>query len=572
MTRGTSAGKTMPLSIAFRFPAGRYHATPFGHHVNEGLIEWPPSPWRILRAMISVGYTTGIWRGADLSAIARSLIEKLASELPRYHLPPAVGTHSRHYMPVGGLDTSRVEKKTLVFDTWARIGEAELTVSWHDARLEPSELSMLGDLVERLNYLGRSESWVEGRIAQEDEPAPEPNCFPEQRGKMLGHGWEQIPLLAAKSASDFSIWRDRQIQRALADLSLPDGRNPSKKLLRKRDGAVEPYPEDLLDCLQKDTTWWRSHGWSQPPGSRRVFYWRPSNAVAIGSPWGNKAVVRERRVEAMLLSITNASRNDHALPPVTRTLPQADLLHHALVGIATHGGTPEVELTGRDENRVPLRGPHEHAHINPLDLDGDGHLDHILIWAPMGISMISQTAVLTARRTFTKGGMEPLRLAMAARGDLADLAELPGIYGKRIAELFAGRSTSWQSATPFVPPRHMKARGKNTLERQVRAELRSRGFPEPVSVHQLAPIPRNRSAIATTAGATTRRDQVSWNRFRHFILSRHRGPVPPTTCGFAIQLDFEQPVRGPIALGYGSHFGLGLFEGATETTVSTLPS
>ena len=563
MTRRTPASRTMPLSLTFRFRPGRYHATPFGHHVNEGLIEWPPSPWRILRALLSVGYTTGVWYGAGPPATARRLVEKLSSELPRYYLPPAIGTHCRHYMPIGGLDSARLEKRKLVFDTWAHIEDEELTVSWNDVRLEPSELSVLGVLVERLNYLGRSESWVEGRIAREDEPTPEPNCFPEQHGKMLGLGWEQVPLLAATSASAFSVWRDEQIEQALADLPLPDGKKPSKTLLRKRDQAVQPYPDDLLDCLQKDTTWWRFHGWSQPPGSRRIFYWRPPNAIAVGSPRVRKAIVHAPRVEAVLLSITNASRNDHALPPVTRTLPQADLLHHALVGIAARNGTPKAELTGRDENHTPLRGPHEHAHINPVDLDGDGHLDHILIWAPMGLSMSSQTAVLAARRTFTKGGMEPLRLAMAARGGLEDLANMPGIYGNRIAQLFAGTATSWQSATPFVPPRHMKARGKNTLEGQVRAELHSRGFPEPVSVHQLAPVPWSRTATTTANGAATRGNQVRWNRFRHFILSRQRGPVPPTACGFAIQLDFERPVRGPIALGYGSHFGLGLFEGDT---------
>ena len=41
------------IALSVRFIAGRYHATPWGHHVNEGLIEWPPSPWRILRALLA---------------------------------------------------------------------------------------------------------------------------------------------------------------------------------------------------------------------------------------------------------------------------------------------------------------------------------------------------------------------------------------------------------------------------------------------------------------------------------------------------------------------------------------
>ena len=42
--------------LELSFPAGRYHATPWGRHVNEGAVEWPPSPWRIVRALIATWY------------------------------------------------------------------------------------------------------------------------------------------------------------------------------------------------------------------------------------------------------------------------------------------------------------------------------------------------------------------------------------------------------------------------------------------------------------------------------------------------------------------------------------
>ena len=118
----------MPTLI-LRFPGRRYHATPWGHHVNEGQIEWPPSPWRLLRALIATGYATLQWSGDGPPAVARSLIEKLASVLPRYRLPPAAGAHSRHYMPLAKLTNGR-EDTTLVFDTWAQVDDGELVVSW----------------------------------------------------------------------------------------------------------------------------------------------------------------------------------------------------------------------------------------------------------------------------------------------------------------------------------------------------------------------------------------------------------------------------------------------------------
>ena len=554
----------MPVSLAFRFVAGRYHATPYGHHVNEGLIEWPPSPWRLIRSLISVGYTSGAWNSDGPSMVARNLMEKLSVHLPCYHLPSAVGTHSRHYMPTGKLNSeTKIEEKTLVFDTWARIEDKELVVNWRDMHLGDDELITLRILVDRLNYLGRSESWVEGRLVNGDEPIPEVNCFPEQSGNMPGRCWEQVALLAPVSASDFEDWRRAQLEKALADFALPGGKKPTKALLDKRAKAAAPYPADLLDCLQKDTTWTRSYGWSQPPGSRRVFYWRPSDAISVGAPKARTGTRSEKRVEAMLLALTNASRNDHALPPVIRTLPQAELLHRAVVGAASRKRAPPPEITGRDENRQPLKGPHEHAHINALDLDGDGHLDHILIWAPMGLGANAQAAIRALRRTFTKGGVEPLRLGLAGTGALRDLVQLSGIYGRRLAPLIS-ENTVWQSVTPFVPPRYMKPRGKNTIEGQIRTELESRGLPEPAQVRRLVPIIRNGSDTHLIRGATFGGDAVNWNRFRHFNLARKHGPTPPVAHGFAIRLEFERPVSGPLAIGYGSHFGLGLFGGVVS--------
>ena len=547
----------MSVSLAFQFTSGRYHATPYGHHVNEGLVEWPPSPWRLVRALISVGYTSGVWTDHPPPVAAR-LIEKLSAELPSYTLPDAIGTHSRHFMPVGRFNTDKVEQTTLVFDTWLRVGDGELVVSWPNVLLEDAERAMLRLLVGRLNYLGRSESWVAARVADDGQRKSEANCFPERSGDRPGPGWEQIDLLAPESPDDYLAWRRSVLATALADLPLPVGRKPAKTLTNRRKKAAAPYPDNLLDCLQKDTTWLRSHGWSRPPGSRRVFYWRRANAVSTGAPKASTVSRRPPPVEAMLLSLTNTARNDHALPPVTRTMPQAELLHRALVGIAARLGSTPPELTGRDTNGRPLRGPHRHAHINPLDLDGDGHLDHVLIWAPGGLSTDAQAAIRRVRRTPTKGAVEPLRLALAGRGHLRDLTELRGDYGRGIGRIQES-STVWESLTPFVPPRYIKNRGRNTLAGQVRAELLSRSLPEPTVVECLAPVSGVPDGTLTPPEQATGRGIAEWHRLRHFVTSRQRGPQPPADVGFSIRLEFARPVCGPIAIGYGSHFGLGLF-------------
>ncbi len=512
----------MPLSLVFRFIAGRYHATPYGHHVNEGLIEWPPSPWRLLRALVSVGYTYNYWDHTGPSSTGRSLIYKLASDIPRYHLPQAISAHSRHYMPTGILKNG-MEKTTLVFDTWAQVQE-ELTIFWDDVDIDEDEMSLLTSLVESLNYLGRSESWVVGRVVSSAKLALDPNCHVEQPDYNPDSGWEQVSLLCPISASEYGALRESELQHR----------------------AAEHYPVDLMECLQVDTSWMREHGWNQPPGSRRVSYWRPVNAIAVTSHMTQRSS-QPKPHEAILLSLTHASHNDHALPDVTQTLPQAEIFHRTLVGTATKMGNPPSILTGCDEYHKPLRSSHKHAHINPLDLDGDGHLDHILIWTTVGLGTDAQAAIRAVRKMFPKNPLDPLRLAPIMTGDLIDLNSLPAPYGTQASKLIT-ESASWQSLTPMILPRYIKARGRNTLEGQIRAELASRGLPEPTKIDVLPP--------RTQAVKTCNRH---WGRFRHFVTSRKNGPPPPSIQGFVVKLFFDRKIKGPIAIGYGSHYGLGLF-------------
>ncbi|OYT71749.1 MAG: type I-U CRISPR-associated protein Cas5/Cas6, partial [Chloracidobacterium sp. CP2_5A] len=347
-------------TVKIRFPGGRYHATPWGHHVNEGLIEWPPSPWRLLRALLACGFSSQGW--TDVPPVARRLIDKLAAVLPKYHLPDASAAHSRHYMPI---IEGKVQKTTLVFDTWANVGADALLIHW-PCELDAEETELLRTLVAALGYLGRSESWVEAELTDE---LAEWNAMPCQDGEHRGPGWEQVSLMAAIPPADYGTWQKQQAEAALAPYPLPEGKKkPTAKLLKDREKAIEPYPVDLIACLTKDTAWWKGHRWSQPPGSQRVLYWRRSDALQVGVPTRRRPVPA-RPVTMMLLAITTPSGNPSALPPVTRTLPQAELFHRAIIGRLGNGQRVNCpELTGKDESGQPLHDHHEHAHTIPVDL------------------------------------------------------------------------------------------------------------------------------------------------------------------------------------------------------------
>lgn len=534
------------LTLRLRFPAGRYHATPYGHHVNEGIVEWPPSPWRLVRALVARGYATLGW--LEVPEAARRLVSVLSSTLPRYRLPQATLAHSRHYMPLGSLKKGR-EETTLVFDAWADVGDGEVLIGW-DIDLDSEAHSLLAELASTLDYLGRSESWVEGQLLASSVAWPdgEDDAYPHDQGRRPGSGWEQVATTAPVPASEYVAWREESVAAGLASIRAPaDGRRPgAKKLVADRMKVETPYPSDLVTALQRDTAWWKQHRWSQPPGSRRVLYWRRRDALAVTVPV--RAYRRQAdSVEAMLLAITTPSGRTSALPSVNRTLPQAQLLHRALVSRVGRGQRIDCpEIVGRDPQRKPLEG-HRHAHILPLDLAGTGRLDHVIVYAKMGLGPSAQQAIRSLRRTWTKGGVGGLQVAVAGCGSLDDLRRLPSPCADAITRLLGpltGASV-WTSETVFVPPRHIKRRGRNTLEGQVQDELASRGMP-PARVEIL---PWDDSTL----------------RLRHSIRVRAApAKSPPADIGFVLRLRFERSILGPLLLGYGAHFGLGRFGCSTS--------
>lgn len=525
-------------TLHLRFPGGRYHATPGGHHVNEGQIEWPPSPWRLLRALIATGYATHGW--TSIPPEGEQLLRALASTLPTYHLPAVSAAHTRHYMPLAILDKGR-EKTTMVFDTWAQVGDGVLGITW-PVSLDATSTALLDTLVNGMGYLGRSESWVDGCLVASDVAPPGTRpAYPCNDKPHPGPGWQKVPLTAAETPESFTAWRAPLAQAALEDLSLPEGtKKAGKKLLEDRAKAIAPFPTDLLDALQWDTSRWKGHRWGQPPGSRTVLYWRPADALEIGPP-ASVQHTAVRRVSAMLLALATPSRNASALPTVARRLPQAELLHRALISHAAGGGRIDCsEFTGRDADGQRLTG-HRHAYLLPIDLDGDGHLDHIVIHARAGLGEVAQRAVHSLRRTWQKGGTD-LQLSLAGSGDLGALRQLPESLQTGVERLLGslGGSRTWISSSPFVPPRFLKPSGRNCLVGQVQAELASHGHP----VAEVELLPWDDQTLP----------------LRHAVrVRRGRASPPPVDCGFALRLSFPTPVTGPIALGYGSHFGLGLF-------------
>ena len=81
---------------------------------------------------------------------------------------------------------------------------------------------------------------------------------------------------------------------------------------------------------------------------------------------------------------------------------------------------------------------------------------------------------------------------------------------------------------------------------QLRREWHGRGtgLPEILEIRELPSVAHGGRALRP----------LHFHRFR-----RKRGLVQPDTLGRLLELRSAQSVRGPIALGFACHFGLGLF-------------
>lgn len=503
------------IAVALSFTAGRYHATPWGKHVNEGVAEWPPSPWRILRALVAVRYRTlpADTVAGDTSATLGSLVAKLARP-PRFVLPTATLGHSRHYVP---WEKKGPGDRTLAFDTFVAIDRDQpVVVIWPDADLTETEAGLLRLLLDRLPYLGRAESWCAASICP---VPPDANCTP-----------------IGESAAD----SNQEIVRVL----VPDTSEPG----------------ELLDALSVDVGIVRTRERRLiPRGSRFERYARSRDCFALAPD----ATIDRHPVVTERYTVARYAIDAHPRPLLTSTVDVADLARQACLSIYGRLNARAVSpvLSGKSPDRVPLKD-HAHAHYLPTDEDGDGYLDHLTIFARQGFDERERQALARLFELAPGGERPPLPLLLLGMGTEDDFNRVSMIRASRV----------WRTVTPFVLTRHPKVTRAgipklNEHGRQIDGpedqvyrewEYRRRADPSLPRLERVEPVP-----VAVVGGR-----QIRWLAFRRWRTGEREGS---SSAGYGFRLWFDAPVSGPIALGANCHFGLGQFVADDEPLVNSDP-
>jgi CRISPR-associated protein Csb2 len=481
------------LAIKFAFTAGRYHATQWGRQVNEGVPEWPPSPWRILRGIVATWRRTlPGWPEARVVPI----LEALASEFPRFHLPAASTGHTRHFMPY--IEGSR-ERTALVIDSFVAIRtDAPVFAVWPKIELAQAQEEDLSAILQNMPYLGRAESWVEASLASE---YPEINCYALESGSLPQGDLEITRTLTPRSP-----------------IKLKDLEVESSSL--RRAGRIDP----------EGGQWW--------PYIRKADCFKAYRSVGRQRHWRGEGATVARFAMA-----------GRPLPMAADTLRWGELARKSAMAMygRQNDGSRSEKLSGKDEEGKPLKG-HRHAFYVPTDMDGDGRLEHLTIWTPGRLSEKDFRAIVSVDALQPRGRPEAVQLVYQSHGSEEEY--------RGVSPLF-GRSRHWRSLTPYVLTRHVKFRGPKGAKRmvdgpedQIRREVALR-FPDGPKLAEVRVLHPHCSIKPIERGRS--------GGLRPFEFFRHKRGGSNGGGAFNVKLEFEEEIGGPLLLGFACHYGLGIF-------------
>jgi len=241
-------------------------------------------------------------------------------------------------------------------------------------------------------------------------------------------------------------------------------------------------------------------------------------------------------------------------PRLTDAILLAERIHVALVELSDGSSI----FTGCDGSGRPLKG-HAHAYIlsesnQALGRGCNGEITHVTIYAAAGFGPAERDALENLRKIH---GLD-VQLTLMSMGMPGDIG---GVNVSRGECPLLAEARTWVSRTPFLPTRHPKATRAGVPKRDERGlqigspehELRRllwlEGFSEPVAVE---PVP-----FTELAG-----QKIGWASFQRARSSgdgRRAG-----SAGYGFRIEFPKKVQGPIAVGYGAHFGMGAFMSEVE--------
>ena len=203
----------MPTAIGIRLLSECYAACPWDTAHVEGIVEFPPSSWRIYRAIFA-GFFLAFDAGRKVNREdIEEIISILATTLPDYYLPQSTYVQTRTNRKDLTDDTRLYKSGKKLVSGELRFHPNDCTIYIHwNVELNKQQIALLDTCLNFCAYLGRRESDAVWQI--EDGELPQINCHPDTRGniKTLVPGDDFEPKHLLKSPREiFDIQRKQHI-------------------------------------------------------------------------------------------------------------------------------------------------------------------------------------------------------------------------------------------------------------------------------------------------------------------------------------------------------------------------
>lgn len=546
------------ISVQINLPWGRYHAHPWGQ--NPGRVqeaEWPPSPWRLLRALASAWFRSHMAKIPSAAVV--ELIELLSKELPEIGIGKVSFAKTVHYQPNYKHSSSDAR-----FATYGRTRHENHFAAtaqpfyfrWQSSVLTASQQEILTELLEHVSYFGRADSICEASLLNNSNELPDEIdwCKPclDAAGKPQKRIAQQCRVVFCANPSDFKItdlWLRRNVQ--------CNGIDTPQHLVNQMLSSDMQVDGGIIVSYQMPD------GWPQKWVVHTAQTKKRSNAATATS---------EGLKVAHYLRFSLQCR----VPIVSKfTVPLAEMFRasaiYHLCKVYGDGATSPA-IAGKD---VP-QGYHNAFYL-PLghDMSQPGVITDLHVWCPMGFTKTEMDIFLRVRKLKWGNGRFPVNPVLIAAGDLpAPETKLSIGGGTKL------KSRVWQSVTPFVPPlnfyRGTKEKPKfkaNALpEKQLFDSLRAAGLHKAVLIERV-PLQEGSLQSAWDIVRTPDGDAIEHAAYFNDTISAevHKNGSDTSSgkrvrrIGFFMRLTFDEPVSLPLpAFGHSSHFGLGLFAPAPE--------
>ncbi len=538
------------LALRLTFPWGRHYAHPWG--LNPSRLreaEWPPSPWRLLRALAAGWFRANSGQLPTPELIA--LLDRLGNELPEIAVGPVAFAQTVHWQPNFGAG-DKDDKQTGVYkrtrhENHFAATSAPVIFRWPCVVLGDEHRALLDVILPHISYFGRAESLCTLEPGNESDLPSDGWCRPcLADGKPIRRIAEDCRDLFCPNPQDFQA----------ADLW-------SRRAQRDRLNPGDSPPHLVEDLLSHQPF---------PDGARWVSYQMPEG-------WPGRWVVRAAK----------SVRRKGVSSPATRIARYLRFSLQCRVPVALKFTVPLAEQFryealkhfGRVNNNAPsfalsghgrpedVEGEHQHAFYLPLGSNKNNPdlLDELHVWCPYGFTQTEIEALMRVHRLDWGSGKYPIRPVMLAIGNT-----VPDGSPISIGQIC---SRAWQSRTPFVPPRYFyrgnlhgaKLKVKDAPEQQLAKCLGQAGIAVPCDIRRLTPNGLAQRCIPPIAEWDIVRTPEGEEESASggIVTAVHIPAKSPKRekvrrIGLFFELTFDTAVIFPMpALGHSNHFGLGLF-------------